>query len=614
MYGCRLSCILYVILDSIQLLNVAEQPIAQSHDSIGPTTQAVCVSGDESGASPLSISKPSQDSIPISSDRPTHTSPPSSSATTSSIETKNEGGSSRGSQAASAEAIATTSKQQWEAERSLWKSEKVQLKKAGRKMRQEIEELNRECLELETQSKSLKSEVKEAWDNYNKAQEKAVFRESELHDEVKQLQKAKLFDKQHLLSQITKTNEDLSEAMKQVAVAQTQRDDMQLQLNEVQQMNLSHQDKLNALKAELIEAKNGSMQGVQSLREELRVTKLQNEQMQHDNSSLLRHSQMRQAELEEENASLSETIGRQQSEIIRLTQTHSSSKISSSSSSQRSGDDIEDMNHRDRAYFALQQEVQQLHSSLEAQKVINVELERNIVLLEREVKAAALSMDDERKRSEVTIAELTSKVADVENAKILKNPVVRNALLNINSQQQHRHENEASIDDVEADTNGSLKDYDTVVKELQEFRVQAQNLSKLLLKKQGTVMELQAEKSALKSRLTDMENKLWTSEQQLVAVRAELDDDAGEEEDDDMHGSHYSGQQSSDNLEAMEGLHQFRQGSDSDNRSLRSRASSSSSSRTTKVIYDLEKIGVKPSLGVTRAVNMIDAWTIVTGR
>ena len=602
-----------MILDSIQLLNVAEQPIVQSHDSIDPSTQAVYVSGDGSGLLPLSISKPSQDSIPISSNRPTHTSPPSSSATTSSIETKNEGGSSRGSQAASAEAIATTSKQQWEAERSLWKSEKVQLKKAGRKMRQEIEELNRECLELETQSKSLKSEVKEAWDNYNKAQEKAVFRESELHDEVKQLQKAKLLDKQHLLSQITKTNEDLSEAMKQVAVAQTQRDDMQLQLNEVQQMNLSHQDKLNALKAELIEAKNGSMQGVQSLREELRVTKLQNEQMQHDNSSLLRHSQMRQAELEEENASLSETIGRQQSEIIRLTQSHSSSKINSSSSSQRSGDDIEDMNHRDRAYFALQQEVQQLHSSLEAQKVINVELERNIVLLEREVKAAALSIDDERKRSEGTIAELTSKLADVENAKILKNPVVRNALLNMNSQQQHRHENEASIDDVEADTDGSLKDYDTVVKELQEFRVQAQNLSKLLLKKQGTVMELQAEKSALKSRLTDMESKLWTSEQQLVAVRAELDDDAGEE-DDDMHGSHYSGQQSSDNLEAMEGLHQFRQGSDSDNRSLRSRASSSSSSRTTKVIYDLEKIGVKPSLGVTRAVNMIDAWTIVTGR
>jgi len=194
----------------------------------------------------------------------------------------------------------------------------------------------------------------------------------------------------------------------------------------------------------------------------------------------------------------------------------------------------------------------------------------------------------------------------MENTKILKTPL-RNGLLS----NQQRQENEASIDDVEAD-DSPLKDYDTVVKELQEFRVQAQNLSKLLLKKQGTVMELQAEKSALKSRLTDMEGKLWTSEQQLIAARAELDY-AGDED-----GLPYSRQQSTDNLEEamIEGRlqQQFKhKGSDSDcDRSLlRSR---SSSSRTTKVIYDLEKIGVKPSLGVTRAVNMIDAWTIVTGR
>jgi hypothetical protein len=612
---------LYVILDSI---NAAEQqPITLSHDSIDPTIQAINFS-DTSGASPISISKPTQDCIPINNkattdnhDRsPIHTSTSNATTattTTASIEMKNEGG-SRGSD--SSDAIATMitkqQQQQLEAERSQWKSEKLQLKKAMRKMRQEIEELNRECLELETQSKSLKSEVKEAWDNYNKAQEKAVFRESELHDEVKQLQKGKLLDKQHLLSQISKTNDDLAEAMKQVAVAQMQRDDMQLQLNEVQQINLSHQDKLNVLKMELLEAKNGSLQGVQSLREELRVTKLQNEQMQHDNSSLLRHSQLRQAELEEENAALSETIGRQQSEINRLTQLSSSSSSSfssssnSSSSSQRSGDDIEDVNHRDRAYFTLQQEIQQLHDTLDTQRTINVELDRKVILLEREVKASALSLEDERKRSECVITELTSKVAEMENTKIFKTPLRNGQLTN-----QHRQENEASIDDVEVD-DGPLKDYDTVVKELQEFRVQAQNLSKLLLKKQGTVMELQAEKSALKSRLTDMEGKLWTSEQQLIAARAELDD-AGEED-----GLPYSRQQSTDNLEEVMiegGLQQFRhKSSDSTNDRSLLRSRASSSSRTTKVIYDLEKIGVKPSLGVTRAVNMIDAWTIVTGR
>jgi len=590
---------------------VAEDPITLSilHDGIDRTAQVVFISDATGASSSIPISNSVHDScIPISNKtitdqdcKPIYMSP---SSTIASMEMKNEGGGGGGggggTRSGSVDVIAIT--KQFEVERSQWKSEKIQLKKTARKMRQEIEELNRECLELESQSKSLKSEVKEAWDNYNKAQEKAVFRESELHDEVKQLQKAKLLDKQQLLSQISKMTDDLTEAMKQVTVAQTQRDDMQMQMNEVQQINQTHQDKLNTLKAELVEAKNGSLQGVQSLREELRVTKLQNEQMQHDNSSLLRHSQLRQAELEEENASLSETIGKQLNEINRLT-LQSSSSSSSTKSSQR-GDDVEDHNNRDRAYFTLQQEVQQLHNSLETQRGINEELDRKIVLLEREAKAAALSQDDERKRTDHIIAELTSKLADVENMKMLKTPV-KNLINNVH----HRHGNDASTDEAEADDEIQLKDYDTIVKELQDFRVQAQNLSKLLLKKQGTVMELQAEKSALRSRLADMEGRLESAEQQLTSARAELDDNTV----DDMMQSTYMEQQfqSIDNLEVLGGLQsQLRHPSSDSSRSIiRSR-----SLRTTKVIHDLEKIGVKPSLGVTRAVNMIDTWTIVTGR
>ncbi len=48
-------------------------------------------------------------------------------------------------------------------------------------------------------------------------------------------------------------------------------------------------------------------------------------------------------------------------------------------------------------------------------------------------------------------------------------------------------------------------DYETMYRELQEHRAQSQNLSKLLLKKQGAVLELQAERSALKSRLVDLQ-------------------------------------------------------------------------------------------------------------
>jgi len=50
-------------------------------------------------------------------------------------------------------------------------------------------------------------------------------------------------------------------------------------------------------------------------------------------------------------------------------------------------------------------------------------------------------------------------------------------------------------------------DYDTLHRELLEHRSQSQNLSKLLLKKQGAVLELQAERSALKSRLVDMQTR-----------------------------------------------------------------------------------------------------------
>ena len=49
--------------------------------------------------------------------------------------------------------------------------------------------------------------------------------------------------------------------------------------------------------------------------------------------------------------------------------------------------------------------------------------------MEREVKAAALSLDDERKRSECVITELTSKVAEMENTKILKTPLRNGCLL-----------------------------------------------------------------------------------------------------------------------------------------------------------------------------------------
>ena len=35
---------------------------------------------------------------------------------------------------------------------------------------------------------------------------------------------------------------------------------------------------------------------------------------------------------------------------------------------------------------------------------------------------------------------------------------------------------------------------------------------------------------------------------------------------------------------------------------------------TNRVLNDLEKMGVKPSAGVSKAVTVIDSWTLLTGR
>ncbi len=39
-----------------------------------------------------------------------------------------------------------------------------------------------------------------------------------------------------------------------------------------------------------------------------------------------------------------------------------------------------------------------------------------------------------------------------------------------------------------------------------------------------------------------------------------------------------------------------------------------SGSQSSRVISDLEKMGVKPGARVAKAVNMIDSWTLLTGR
>lgn len=196
--------------------------------------------------------------------------------------------------------------------------EKDQYKRVVKKKNQEIEKLNQECLELEELCASLKLEVREAWESYKQVQDKAMISESELQDEIKHIQKAKLIDKQQLIAQVSKLNEDLNEAMKQISIVQTQRDDIQTQFNQVNVLNTNQQERLNTLRTELLEAKNGTVHGMQAVQEELQQAQFQIERMRNEHSTLLRKSQIRLSELEQVNAELSESLTKQQKEITKL--------------------------------------------------------------------------------------------------------------------------------------------------------------------------------------------------------------------------------------------------------------------------------------------------------
>ena len=148
-----------------------------------------------------------------------------------------------------------------------------------------------------------------------------------------------------------------------------------------------------------------------------------------------------------------------------------------------------------------------------------------------------MTFEDEKRRNLATIDELGAKVADLEgrnNARWVGNNKNVNGgsntgfLLSAGSSTQEgggEHDQEKFAEHAQYATNNapsinhsssgegqgqgqgqpSIMDYESALKELQDQRLQSQNLSKLLLKKQGAVLELQAERSALKSRLIDMQ-------------------------------------------------------------------------------------------------------------
>lgn len=496
----------------------------------------------------------------------------------------------------------------------------VDLRKTIRKKNQEIEKLNAECLELEDQCSALKTEVREAWDNYKIAQERSAAREAELLDEIKQLQKAKLVDKQQMLGHVSKVQGDVDDMVRQLKALEEERDGLLQRLEEVDAMEAMWQAKEAELMEELAQARASSVQGVHSLREELRAAIAASEQLRTDQASLMRSSQVRQAELEAINSELSSSLTDKQREISRLQQQlHQSGKDDFSF---REMDGLRQQN------ILLGQQVEE-----EREKVLTCE--RKLRQMECEIRAAQISLDDERMRASTINTDLTAQIATLEDK-------LRDALSGGGAGRSHmkrdqgddmgRYRSPASIVRQGAARDGSemmtpQKDdnisalspeataakFEKMEEEIQGLAQNVQNLSKQLLSKQSQVLELHAERSALKSRISDLQARCSKAEQQLITLRDLEDDDFSSvlEGNDDAESGGVGGSMYGNSGASSSGGGGLKQRGGRNNSVL---APPRRPPGSHKMISDLEKLGVKPAPAVAKAVNYIDAWTLLTGK
>lgn len=357
---------------------------------------------------------------------------------------------------------------------SLDSSEQQDLKKLLKKKNHEIENLNQECLELEEQTTSLKAEVQEAWDNYKQAQERAAVREAELLDEIKEIQSAKATDKQQSVQQFTKMQEDITLLSQQLQAQQEEKLTLKQQIADYEQLNETWEEKIRILKDDLQEARMGTIQGVQALRDELRLSQTQQEQMRVDHHNIVRQLQLRQEEMEREHQELANAMHSKEREIQRL----KNSSGTSGNSQNSSGNDGEG------DHMALQTELINTAKKLQQSEEAYEELQRLHKQLDRESKALQLNYDDEK--------DVNRRLTD-----------------SIRSLQQQVATLQVSGSEVNASTNTAQTSAgeSASMSDVSDLKNQIEHLSKMLLKKQANVLELQAERSALKSRVTDLQTR-----------------------------------------------------------------------------------------------------------
>ena len=423
------------------------------------------------------------------------------------------------------------------------------LKKSIKDKDLEIEKLNAECLELEDKCASLTKEAKEAWESYRISQERAAARETELLDEVKEIQRAKAAEKQQIVGQISKSQTEMESLIKQINTLQDEKNSILAKLDEMDANEKLWMTEKVILEEDLFQARSGSVQGVQSLRDELSQALSTADQLRSDYATLTKLSQIRQQELEQQNQELERSLTEKDREIAKV-----NIKIQQYDRNNPNTKEIDELNKK----------IESLSLGLEEEKEKTVSLEKKLKQSELAYKAAQISWDDNRTSLDKVIHDLKIQL------------------------KQERHSSITPVLDTDADKMMKMQE------ELDNYVAQVHTLTRQLLNKQGTVLELQAERAALKSRVADLQTRNAKNELQLTALR-----DIEADEYDDNNDS-YSAYDNSNNTRL--GLQR------------RSKTSNDGEQGGHKVISGLKQMGVNPNASVVRAVNYIDTWTLITGR
>lgn len=352
-----------------------------------------------------------------------------------------------------------------------------------KKKNAEIEALNAECLELEESCTSLKKEVEEAWDSYKSSQEKAMARESELQEEIRLIQKAKTTDKQQLQVQLTRMNDDTAELLKRIKALESERDEAVEKFTEMSELSQQWETKESEFLNQIEELKAGTVQGAHNLREELQREKDVNQALRTEHQTILRQNEQTLRELESQNMASIQALSDKEKELSSL-----KTLLNQAGGPKEYQSALRDLE-------AIRHDYDALMKTHEASTEKVSQYERRIKQVEAEHKALAIKYEDDRSHSHELLTLADKRVVELQD----KLKAWETGAITLSNTDTLSGNNNLSV--ASSDTATGPNSVHNKTTQLME---QIQSLSKQLLKKQEQVMELQTEKSVLKSRTVDI--------------------------------------------------------------------------------------------------------------